>query len=73
MPYAALTAYSALWFTGGLRWKRTTKGIKVLILGASGGVGTCAVQMLRAVGATVSIKYFILLFQSSPVQLNTFI
>lgn len=70
MPYAALTAYSALWFTGGLRWKRT-KGIKVLILGASGGVGTCAVQMLRAVGVTVSIKYFILLFQL--VQLNTFI
>lgn len=53
LPYTALTAYSALWYTGGLCWK-DAKRMKILILGASGGVGVCAVQMLRAVGATVS-------------------
>lgn len=45
---AALTAYHALSTKGDL-----TAGQTVLVLGASGGVGSAAVQMARAMGATV--------------------
>jgi NADPH:quinone reductase-like Zn-dependent oxidoreductase len=48
VPLAALTAFQALFEHGGL-----TSGKTVLILGASGGVGTLAVQLARAAGARV--------------------
>lgn len=48
VPVAYLTAYTALIFRGGLLPKQT-----VLVLGATGGVGLAAVQMAKAVGATV--------------------
>lgn len=55
--YAGLTAWSALWYTGGLSLTSalTTKIDRpVLVLGASGGVGTLAVQLLKAWNISVS-------------------
>ncbi|KRT78248.1 hypothetical protein AMK59_6681, partial [Oryctes borbonicus] len=52
LAYAAMTAWSALYLTGELLF-RSVKHAVVLVLGASGGVGTAAVQILKAQGATV--------------------
>ncbi|XP_065347775.1 reticulon-4-interacting protein 1 homolog, mitochondrial-like [Cloeon dipterum] len=50
IPYAGLTAWSALWAPFAAQvWPQT----KVLVLGGSGGVGSIAVQMLRAWGSRV--------------------
>ena len=49
MPVAAITALQALRDKGGLE-----PGQQVLINGASGGVGTYAVQIARAMGASVT-------------------
>ena len=48
-PCAALTAYGALSRIG-----RTTAGSQVVIIGASGGVGTYATQLAKVMGATVT-------------------
>ncbi|XP_067883158.1 reticulon-4-interacting protein 1 homolog, mitochondrial isoform X2 [Heterodontus francisci] len=53
LPYVALTAWSALVNNGGLR-KDNCKGKRVLILGGSGGIGTFAIQLLKAWGAHVT-------------------
>ncbi|NWW36054.1 RT4I1 protein, partial [Panurus biarmicus] len=47
LPYVGLTAWSALNQVGGLNQSNCT-GKRILILGASGGVGTFAVQLLKA-------------------------
>ncbi|XP_014484245.1 PREDICTED: reticulon-4-interacting protein 1, mitochondrial [Dinoponera quadriceps] len=48
--YAGLTAWSALWYTGGLCYKTllATRRRRVLVMGGSGGVGTIAIQLLKA-------------------------
>lgn len=48
-PCAALTAYGALVEIG-----RITAGARVLVIGGSGGVGSYAVQLAQALGATVT-------------------
>lgn len=48
LPYAGLTAWSALTFTAGLDSETTQPSRKVLVLGASGGVGHIALQFLHA-------------------------
>lgn len=51
VPYAGLTAWSGLFLSGNLKGcgaSSSAAGKKVLILGASGGVGSMAVQMCRA-------------------------
>ncbi|XP_037699459.1 reticulon-4-interacting protein 1, mitochondrial isoform X2 [Choloepus didactylus] len=53
LPYVALTAWSAINKVGGLNDKNCT-GKRVLILGASGGVGTFAIQVMKAWGAQVT-------------------
>ncbi|XP_075410826.1 NAD(P)H oxidoreductase RTN4IP1, mitochondrial isoform X2 [Tenrec ecaudatus] len=53
LPYVALTAWSAINRIGGLNDKNC-KGKRVLILGASGGVGTFAIQVVKAWGAHVT-------------------
>lgn len=47
-PLVYLTAWKALVVQGGLR-----KGESVLVTGASGGVGTAAIHLAKALGATV--------------------
>ncbi|XP_020030556.1 NAD(P)H oxidoreductase RTN4IP1, mitochondrial isoform X7 [Castor canadensis] len=53
LPYVALTAWSAINKVGGLNDKNCT-GKRVLIFGASGGVGTFAIQIMKAWGAHVT-------------------
>jgi alcohol dehydrogenase len=48
LPVAYGTAYRMMFARGGVK-----KGERVLILGASGGVGTCCVQLAKMVGAEV--------------------
>lgn len=48
IPLVGLTAYQALFDAGNLKEDQT-----LLILGASGGVGTLAIQLAKSVGATV--------------------
>ncbi|MBN3322938.1 RT4I1 protein, partial [Atractosteus spatula] len=53
IPYVAATTWSALVNSGGLN-KDNCTGKRVLIIGASGGVGTFAIQLLKAWGAHVT-------------------
>ncbi|WP_151088718.1 NADP-dependent oxidoreductase [Hymenobacter baengnokdamensis] len=48
LPLAGLTAYQSVFTAGKLK-----SGETVLILGASGGVGSVAIQLAKSVGATV--------------------
>ncbi|KAK7086572.1 Reticulon-4-interacting protein 1, mitochondrial [Halocaridina rubra] len=52
IPYVGLTAWSAA-VVSGMMFKNTAPGSRILILGASGGVGTFLCQMLSAWGAEV--------------------
>ncbi|XP_076026690.1 NAD(P)H oxidoreductase RTN4IP1, mitochondrial [Genypterus blacodes] len=54
VPYVASTAWSALVNTGGLT-EENCANKRILILGGSGGVGTFAIQMLKAWGAHVTV------------------
>ncbi|KAM4042170.1 NAD(P)H oxidoreductase RTN4IP1, mitochondrial isoform 2-T2 [Anomaloglossus baeobatrachus] len=53
LPYAILTAWAALVNSCGLS-KEKCPGKRVLIIGSSGGVGTAAIQLLKAWGAHVT-------------------
>ncbi|CAG5866194.1 unnamed protein product [Menidia menidia] len=54
IPYVAATAWSALVNTGGLS-KDKCANKRILILGGSGGVGTFAIQMVKAWGGHVTV------------------
>lgn len=53
IPYAGLTAWTALTCFGGLS-EKSSYNKRVLVTGASGGVGTFAIQILKAWGAEVT-------------------
>ncbi|XP_063297377.1 reticulon-4-interacting protein 1, mitochondrial [Pelobates fuscus] len=53
LPYVSLTAWAALVNSCGLN-KDNCPGKRVLVIGASGGVGTAAIQLLKAWGAHVT-------------------
>jgi NADPH:quinone reductase-like Zn-dependent oxidoreductase len=53
LPYVALTAWTALVEDAGLR-EASARGKRVLVLGGAGGVGSFAVQFLKAWGAEVA-------------------
>ncbi|XP_006276795.3 reticulon-4-interacting protein 1, mitochondrial [Alligator mississippiensis] len=53
LPYVGLTAWSAMNQIGGLN-QNNCAGKRILILGASGGVGTFAIQLMKAWGAHVT-------------------
>ncbi|XP_037083533.1 reticulon-4-interacting protein 1 homolog, mitochondrial-like [Pollicipes pollicipes] len=54
LPYVAATTWSALVVTGELWNEAARRGRRVLVLGASGGVGSLAVQLLKAWGCEVT-------------------
>uniref|UniRef100_A0A673LID6 NAD(P)H oxidoreductase RTN4IP1, mitochondrial n=1 Tax=Sinocyclocheilus rhinocerous TaxID=307959 RepID=A0A673LID6_9TELE len=54
IPYVAATVWSAIVNTGGLNKDNSSKK-RVLVLGGSGGVGTLAIQMVKAWGAHVTV------------------
>lgn len=53
VPLCALTAYQALVDHGQLQQKQRRKCQRILVIGASGGVGSFAVQIAKAFGAKV--------------------
>uniref|UniRef100_A0ACB8GDZ4 Reticulon-4-interacting protein 1, mitochondrial n=1 Tax=Sphaerodactylus townsendi TaxID=933632 RepID=A0ACB8GDZ4_9SAUR len=53
LPYVGLTAWSALRHAGGLK-EDNCSNKRILIFGASGGVGTFAIQLMKAWGAHVT-------------------
>uniref|UniRef100_A0A131Z0N4 Zinc binding oxidoreductase n=1 Tax=Rhipicephalus appendiculatus TaxID=34631 RepID=A0A131Z0N4_RHIAP len=53
LPYAALTAWAGIRTVGNLS-RYTTQNKRCLVLGASGGVGSFAVQLLRAWNGSVT-------------------
>lgn len=53
IPYVANTTWAALCANGHLN-EDTARGKRVLILGGSGGIGTFAIQLLKAWGAEVT-------------------
>ncbi|XP_039603809.1 reticulon-4-interacting protein 1 homolog, mitochondrial [Polypterus senegalus] len=53
LPYVAATVWSVLVNTAGLS-KENCPEKRILIIGASGGVGTCAIQLMKAWGANVT-------------------
>lgn len=55
LVYATMTAWSALFLFGNLLLKQKD-GLRVLILGASGGVGLSAVQLLKSQNCVVGFQ-----------------
>nr|XP_056712464.1 reticulon-4-interacting protein 1, mitochondrial [Euleptes europaea] len=53
LPYVGLTAWSAIRQVGGLK-EGNCSNKRILIFGASGGVGTFAIQLMKAWGAHVT-------------------
>ncbi|XP_066557749.1 NAD(P)H oxidoreductase RTN4IP1, mitochondrial isoform X2 [Amia ocellicauda] len=54
IPYVAATVWSAVVNTGGLN-KDNCTGKRILIIGASGGIGTFAIQLLKAWDSHVTV------------------
>ncbi|ENN75892.1 reticulon-4-interacting protein 1, mitochondrial isoform X1 [Dendroctonus ponderosae] len=52
LVYTTMTAWSGLYLSGNMLC-RQNKGLKVLVLGGSGGVGTSAIQLLKSQGCVV--------------------
>ena len=58
IPFIGLTAWSAMMISAGLSPEKQNRNtqFKVLVLGASGGVGSFAVQLLKALNYRVSVS-----------------
>ena len=68
LPYAGLTAWSALSLTAQLSLSDSQKPKNVLVIGASGGVGTIAVQLLKIWNCKV--RYLVFKFRIRNIKIR---
>jgi len=72
IPYAGLTAWSGLTsMLSGHLSDKTNRGIKVLVMGASGGVGSIAIQLCKLWGCVVN-SFFLSYSWFFGVLLNSY-
>jgi len=64
--YTGLTAWCALKIAGGLYAMNTAKK-NTLVIGGSGGVGNCAIQLLKYWGAEVIVTCLFFAFNDCPI------